>query len=89
MCRSNRPLSADAEPGKPWQQRRQNAIPQEREQLVAMIPKVLGQPFVGRICLGRPDQVNQLVLQAAAGHGQTMPTDLSCRVSVTQVQAGS
>jgi hypothetical protein len=30
---------------------------------------VLGQPLVGRVHLGREDQVGQLVLQAATGHG--------------------
>jgi hypothetical protein len=53
-----------------------------------MFPQVLGQPLVGRVRLGREDQVGQLVLQAAAGHGQAVPADLPGRVTVTQVQAG-
>jgi hypothetical protein len=33
-------------------------------------------------------QVRQLALQAAAGHGQPVPADLSCHVAVAQVRAG-
>ena len=33
-------------------------------------------------------QVGQLVLQATAGHGQAVPADLPCRVTVAQIQAG-
>jgi transposase len=54
-----------------------------------MGPQVLGQALIGRVRLGREDQVGQLALQAAAGHGQAVPADLPCRVTVTQIQAGS
>ena len=53
-----------------------------------MGPQVLGQALVGRVRLGRENQAGQLVLQAAAGHGQAVPADLACRVAVAQVQAG-
>src|SRR3984957_18276475 len=51
-----------------------------------MSPQVLGQALVGRVRLGREDQVGQLVLQSATSHGQTVPADLSCRVTITQIQ---
>jgi hypothetical protein len=37
-----------------------------------MRPQVLSQALVGRVRLGREDQVGQLVLQATADHGQTV-----------------
>jgi len=53
-----------------------------------MGPQVLGQALVGRVRPGREDQVGQLVLQAAAGHGQSVPADLSRRMTVTEVEPG-
>ena len=47
------------------------------------------QALVGRVRLGREDQVGQLVLQATAGHGLAVPADLPRRMTVTQVQASS
>jgi hypothetical protein len=48
----------------------QPRLAQEREQLVAMRPQVLGEALVGRVGLCGEDQVGKLALQAAAGHGQ-------------------
>jgi glutamine synthetase len=45
----------------------QSRLTQEREQVVAVSPQVLGQALVGRVRLGRDDQVRHLVLQAALG----------------------
>src|SRR5262249_3414318 len=59
---------------------------EEREQVVAMSPQVLGQALVGRVGLGREEQGGQLVRQAAAGHGLAVPADLPRRVTVAQVQ---
>ena len=53
-----------------------------------MRPQVLGQALVGRVRLGRKGEGGQLVLQAAAGHGQPVPVDLARRMTVTQAQAG-
>jgi hypothetical protein len=53
-----------------------------------MSPQVLGQTLVGRVGLGRENQIGQLVLQATVGHGQTVPADLPRRVTVTQIQTG-
>jgi hypothetical protein len=53
-----------------------------------MGPQVLGQALVGRVRLGRKDQIGQLVLQVAASHGQAMPADLAHRVPVTQIEPG-
>jgi hypothetical protein len=64
----------------------QPRLPQERDQVVAMSPQVLGQALVGRVRLGREDQVAQLVLQPTAGYGQAVPADLSGRVTVPQVE---
>jgi hypothetical protein len=64
-------------------------LAQEREQVVAMSPQVLGQPLVSRVRLWREDQVGQLVPQSAAGHGQAVPADLARRVTVPEVHAGS
>src|SRR5262249_37023503 len=66
----------------------QPRLTQEREQVVAVSPQVLGQALVGRVPLGREDQVGQLVLQTAAGHGQSMPADFPGGVTVAQVKAG-
>src|SRR5262249_42411516 len=66
----------------------QARLTQEREQVVAMGPQVLGQALVGRVHLGGEDQVGQLVLQPTAGHGQAVLADLPGRVTVTQIQAG-
>ena len=44
----------------------QPRLTQEREQVVAMSPQVLGQALVGRVRLERENQVAQLVLQASA-----------------------
>jgi tetratricopeptide (TPR) repeat protein len=52
-----------------------------------MSPQVLGQAHIGRVRLRREDQVGQLVLQAATGHGQTVRADSPRRVAVAQVQA--
>jgi hypothetical protein len=52
-----------------------------------MVPHGLGLPLVGRVHLGREDQVGQLILQAAAGHGQAVPADLPRRVTAAQIQA--
>jgi hypothetical protein len=49
---------------------------------------MLGQALVGRVRLGRPDQVGQLVLQAATGQGQAVSADLSRRMAVAQIQVG-
>src|SRR5262249_15807769 len=61
---------------------------QEREQLVAMGPQVPGQTLVGRVRLGREDQIRQLVLRATAGRGQSAAANFARRVAVAQVQAG-
>src|SRR5262249_30157132 len=53
-----------------------------------MNPQVLGQALVGRVGLGRENQIGQLVLQATAGHSQAVPAELSRRVTVTQIQTG-
>src|SRR5262245_31543873 len=53
-----------------------------------MRPQVLGQALIGRVHLGREDQVGQLVLQSTAGHGQSVPADFSRQVTVTQVEPG-
>jgi hypothetical protein len=65
----------------------QPRLTQEREQLVAMVPQVLGQALVGRARLEREDQLGQLVLQVTAGHGQAVLADPSRRVTVKQIQA--
>ena len=67
----------------------QPRLTQERELGVAMGLQVPGQALVGGVRLGREDQGRQLVLQVAAGHGQSVPADLPRRVTVTQVKARS
>ena len=52
-----------------------------------MSPQVLGQALVGRVRLGREDQLGQPVFQAAATHGQAVPADLLRRMTVAQIQA--
>src|SRR5262245_61854708 len=64
----------------------QPGLAQEREQVVTMVPEVLGQSLVGRVRLWWEDQVGQLVLQAAAGHSQTVPADLPRRMAVSEVE---
>jgi hypothetical protein len=49
---------------------------------------MLGKALVGRVRLGREDQLGQLVLQPTAGHGKAVPADFAPRVTVTQIQAG-
>src|SRR5262249_17923053 len=63
-------------------------LTQERELVAAMSPQVLGQALISRVALGRENQVGQLVLQAAAGHGQAVAAELARRVTVAQIQAG-
>src|SRR6516225_834773 len=63
----------------------QPRLTQEREQLIPMVPQMLRQRLVGRVHLRREDQLGQLVLQATAGHSQTVPADRSLRVTVTQI----
>jgi hypothetical protein len=62
-------------------------LTQEREQGIAMDPQVLGQALVGRVGLGREDQLGQLILRATASHGQAVSADLVRGVAVAQVQA--
>src|SRR5581483_5717311 len=60
---------------------------QEGEELVNVIPEVLGQSLVGRVGLGREDHIFQDVLQTAGGDGQAVLADLAGRMTVAQVQA--
>ena len=57
---------------------------QEREQIVDVVPEVLGQSFVGGVGLGRPDQIGQLVVQSAGRDGETMSTDVAGREAIAQ-----
>jgi hypothetical protein len=49
---------------------------------------VLGQALVGRVGLGREDQVGQLALQATTSHSKAVPADAPWRVTVTQIEPG-
>jgi hypothetical protein len=51
-----------------------------------MSPQVLGQALVGRVRLGREDQVGQLVLLPTPSHSQTLLADFSRQVTDTQVE---
>jgi hypothetical protein len=53
-----------------------------------MVPQMLCQCLVGRVRLGRENQLGQFVLQATADHRQAVPADLARCVTVTQIQAG-
>src|SRR5262249_19469102 len=65
----------------------QTRLTQEGEQLMPMVPQMLRQRLVGRIRLGRENQVGESVLQAAAGHAQAVTADLPRGVTITQIQA--
>ena len=50
---------------------------QKCQQLIAVIPQVLGQPLVRRVALEREDDFGQRVVQPASRHRQAMSTDLA------------
>src|SRR3990170_2640880 len=62
---------------------------QEREQFMEMLPEMSGQPFVGRLTLGWPEQSGQPPGQMAAGQRQAVPADLAGRVAIAQRQCRS
>jgi hypothetical protein len=52
-----------------------------------MVPQILHQRLVGRIRLGRENQVGKLVLQAATSQSLAVTADVPCRMTVTKIEA--
>src|SRR5437773_409759 len=59
---------------------------QEGQQIVAVVPQVLGEGLVGGIGLGRINRVEQKRIESAATNGQAMIAQFARGVAITQIQ---